>query len=140
MVPRLQDVFIGYETSNNFNSILNLQIAIIKLIHSENNGVQIGAGIWCGIAFVIAGALTISPGYSSIVTFRKVMLIVSIIFASFFAFWAFIQAFVHAIVDTFDGEYNENRWLRVTQGFCAVFEHVLAIVTLWQMKKSKPEE
>ena len=73
-----------------------------------------------------------SPGSSSSVTFRKVMLIVSIIFASFFAFWAFIQAFVHAIVDAFDNEYNENRYLRVTQGFCAGFEIILASVTLCQ--------
>ena len=125
-------MLILYSTSNTFHFILNLQIAIIKLIHFENNGVQIGAGIWCGIAFVIAGALTMSPGSSSTVTFRKVMLIVSIIFASFFAFWAFIQAFVHAIVDAFDNEYNENRYLRVTQGFCAGFEIILASVTLCQ--------
>ena len=103
----------------------------MKLIHFKNNGVQIGAGIWCGFAFVIAGVLTMVPGSSSVLPFRKVMLIVSIIFASFLAFWAFIGAFVHAIIDAFDNEYNENRWLRVTQGFCAIFEIILASVTLF---------
>ena len=53
-------------------------------------------------------------------------------FASFFAFWAFTGAFLHAIIDAFDNDYNENRWLRVTQGFCAIFEIVLASVTLSQ--------
>ena len=125
-------MLILYSTSNTFHFILNLQIAIIKLIHFENNGLQIGAGIWCGIAFVIAGALTISPGSSSTVTFRKVMLIVSIIFASFFAFWAFIHAFFHAIDFFYGNEYNENLWLRLTQGFCAGFEIILASVTLCQ--------
>ena len=104
----------------------------MKLIHFENNGVQIGAGIWCGFAYVIAGVLTIVPGSSSVLPLRKVMLIVSIIFASFLAFWAFFGAFVHAIIDAFDNDYNENRWLRVTQGFCAIFEIILARVILSQ--------
>jgi hypothetical protein len=121
-----------YETNNSFHFILNLQSVIMTLIRLEKNGVQIGAGIWCGIAFVIAGVLTIFPGSTSVITLRKVMLIVSIIFASFFAFWAFIGAFLHAIIDAFDNDYNENRWLRVTQGFCAIFEIVLASVTLSQ--------
>ena len=131
-------MLILYSTSNTFHFILNLQIAIIKLIHFENNGLQIGAGIWCGIAFVIAGALTISPGSSSTVTFRKVMLIVSIIFASFFAFWAFIHAFLHFIVYALsdDDEYNEQRWLRVIQGFCAGFEIILASVTLCKRRST----
>ena len=103
----------------------------MKLIHFENNGVQIGAGIWCGFAYVIAGVLTMVPGSSSVLPLRKVMLIVSIIFASFLAFWAFFGAFVHAIIDAFDNEYNENRWLRVTQGFCAIFEIILASVSLF---------
>ena len=107
----------------------------MKLIHFENNGVQIGAGIWCGFAYVIAGVLTMVPGSSSVLPLRKVMLIVSIIFASFFAFWAFIGAFpalfLNANIDV-DNDYNKNRWLRVTQGFCAIFEIILASVTLCQ--------
>ena len=61
--------------------------------------------------------------------------IVSIIFASFLAFWAFIGAFpalfLSANIDV-DNDYNKNRWLRVTQGFCAIFEIILARVTLSQ--------
>ena len=96
---------------------------------------QIGAGIWCGMAFIIAGILTISPGSPTLLPLRKVMLIISIIFAVFLAFWAFSGAIIHAVIDTFDpfdDEYNENRWLRVIQGFCAVFEIVLAGVTFCQ--------
>ena len=96
---------------------------------------QIGAGIWCGLAFIIAGILTISPGSPTILPLRKVMLIISIIFAIFLAFWAFSGAFIHAVIDTFDPfdeEYNENRLLRVIQGFSAVFEIVLAGVTFCQ--------
>ena len=107
----------------------------MTLIRLENYGGQIGAGIWCGIAFVIAGVLTIFPGSSSVLTLRKVMLIFSIIFASFLAFWAFIGAFpalfLSANIDV-DNDYNKNRWLRVTQGFCAIFEIILARVTLNQ--------
>ena len=84
---------------------------------------------------MIAGVLTIYPGSSSVLTLRKVILIVSIIFASFFAFWAFIGAFpalfLNANIDV-DNDYNKNRWLRVTQGFCAIFEIILARVTLSQ--------
>ena len=96
---------------------------------------QIGAGIWCGLAFIIAGILTISPGSPTILPLRKVMLIISIIFAVFLAFWTFSGAFIHAVIDTFDpfdDEYNENRLLRVIQGFCAVFKIVLAGVTFCQ--------
>ena len=96
---------------------------------------QIGAGIWCGLAFIIAGILTISPGSPTILPLRKVMLIISTIFAVFLAFWTFSGAFIHAVIDTFDpfdDEYNENRLLRVIQGFCAVFEIVLAGVTFCQ--------
>ena len=63
------------------------------------------------------------------------MLIISIIFAVFLAFWTFSGAFIHAIIDTFDpfdDEYNDNRLFRVIQGFCAVFEIVLAGVTFCQ--------
>ena len=108
----------------------------MTLIHLENYGGQIGAGIWCGIAFVIAGVLTIFPGSSSVLTLRKVMLIFSIIFASFLAFWAFIGAFPALFLNAsnidVDNDYNKNRWLRVTQGFCAIFEIILARVTLSQ--------
>ena len=106
----------------------------MDLIHYRNNGWQIGSGIWCGIPFVIAGGLTLSPGSSSITTLRKVMLIISIIFAAFFTFWAFIGATIHAFFDAWNNnnQYRENRWLRVTQGFCALFEIILASVTLCQ--------
>ena len=63
------------------------------------------------------------------------MLIISIIFGVFLAFWTFSGAFIHAVIDIFDpfdDEYNENRFLRVIQGFCAVFEIVLAGVTFCQ--------
>ena len=84
---------------------------------------------------MIAGVLTIFPGSSSVLTLRKVMLIVSIILASFFAFWAFIGAFpalfLNANIDV-DNDYNKNRWLRITQGFCSIFEIILARVTLSQ--------
>ena len=104
----------------------------MNLIHYRNNGWQIGSGIWCGIAFVIAGGLTMSPGSSSVTTLRKVMLIISIIFASFFTFYAFIAATIHAFGDWWNdnNQYSENRGLRVTQGFCAIFEIILASVTL----------
>ena len=107
----------------------------MTLVHLENYGGHIGAGIWCGIAFVIAGVLTIFPGSSSVLTLCKVMLIVSIMFALFFAFWAFIGAFpalfLNVNIDV-DNDYNKNRWLRITQGFCAIFEIILARVTLSQ--------
>ena len=97
-------------------------------------GWQIGSGIWCGIPFVIAGGLTMTPGSSSVTTLRKVMLIISIIFASFFTFYAFIAATIHAFADVWNNnnQYSENRGLRVTQGFCAIFEIILASVTLCQ--------
>ena len=106
----------------------------MDLIHYRNNGWQIGSGIWCGIPFVIAGGLTLSPGSSSVTTLRKVMLIISIIFASFFTFYAFIAATIHAFADAWNNnnQYSENRWLRVTQGFCAIFEIILASLTLCQ--------
>ena len=81
---------------------------------------------------MIAGGLTMSPGSTSVTTLRKVMLIISIIFASFFTFYAFIAATIHAFADVWNNnnQYSENRGLRVTQGFCAIFEIILAIVTL----------
>ena len=106
-----------------FLFVLNLQIAIMDDYY-RNDPFQIGSGIWCGIAFVIAGGLTLFPGPSSITKLRKVVLTISIIFAAFFAFWAFIAANV-------DRQY-ENKRLRVTQGFCAMFEIILAFVTLCQ--------
>jgi hypothetical protein len=54
---------------------------------------------------------------------------------NFLPFWAFIGAFpalfLNANIDV-DNDYIKNRWLRVTQGFCAVFEIILARVTLSQ--------
>ena len=92
----------------------------------------VGAGIWCGVAFVIAGVLIILPSSSSVLSLRRVTLILSMIFALFFAFWAFIGAFpalfLNANIDV-DHDYNKNRWLRITQGFCAIFEIILARVT-----------
>ena len=106
----------------------------MDLSHYRSYGWQIGSGIWCGIAFVIAGGLTMSPGSTSVTTLRKVMLIISIIFASFFTFYAFIAATIHAFADVWNNnnQYSENRGLRVTQGFCAIFEIILASVTLCQ--------
>jgi len=118
---------------------LAAQVAIIALGIGE--GIHIGIGIWCGISFIITGGLTISE---SNVTFRKVMLNVSVIFAIFLSFWAFIVAIIHAVndsnkeslpEDSLDtngnrGGYSHERWLRVTQGFCGLFEIALSIVTL----------
>ena len=113
----------------------------MTLIHLENYGGHIGAGIWCGILFVIAGVLTIFSGSSSLSTLRRVMLVLSIIFALFFAFWTFIGAFpalfLNASIDV-ENDYNKNRWLRVTQGFCAIFEIILARVTLSQRTSDQP--
>ena len=109
-----------------FHFVLNLQIAIMDNDYRDN-GLQIGSGIWCGIAFVIAGGLTMFPGSSSITTLRKVVLTISIIFAAFSAFWAFIAANDYG----YHSQY-ENKRLRVTQGFFAMFEIILAFVTLCQ--------
>ena len=75
-----------------------------------------------------------SPGSSSITTSRKVMLIISIIFAAFFTIWAFSGAIIYAFSNVISrsGQYNEHSWLRVTQVFCAIFEIILASVTLCQ--------
>ena len=92
----------------------------------------IGTGIWCGITFIIAGILVISSESPSVLTFRKVMLISSMVFAIFMAFWSFTASLIHAGIDIFKDQYNHERSLRVTQGFCAIFEIVLTIVTLCQ--------
>jgi len=92
----------------------------------------IGTGIWCGITFIGAGILTISSESPSVLTFRKVMVILSMVFAIFMAFWSFIASLIHAGIDHFYDQYSHERSLRVTQGFCAIFEIVLTIVTLCQ--------
>jgi hypothetical protein len=62
------------------------------------------------------------------------MLIISIIFASFLTFYAFIAATIHAFDDWWNdnNRYSENRGLRITQGFCAIFEIILASLTFLQ--------
>ena len=58
------------------------------------------------------------------------MLILSMVFAIFMVFWTFIvQVLIHAGID-YISSYERN--LRVTQGFCATFELVFAVVTLCQ--------
>ena len=54
------------------------------------------------------------------------------VFAIFMAFWSFIASLIHAGIDHFYDQYSHERSLRVTQGFCAIFEIVLTIVTLCQ--------
>ena len=48
--------------------------------------------------------------------------------------WAFIAAIVHAGIDLSNSgsNYSHERWLRVTQGFCALFEIAISTVTLCQ--------
>ena len=62
------------------------------------------------------------------------MVILSMVFAIFMAVWAFIASLIHARIDAIDenDQYSHERSLRVTQGFCAIFEIVLTIVTLCQ--------
>ena len=92
-----------------------LQIFIINLIHYEETGVQIGAGIWCGIVFVFTGIITILPRAPSVVRIRNVMLIISITFAGFFIYWSFLYVFIHKLGYN-NSEYKTHRWLRGTQG------------------------
>ena len=97
----------------------------------------IGTGIWCGITFIIAGFLVLSSESPSVLTFRKVMVILSMVFAIFMAFWSFTASLIHAGIDLFRDQSSHNRAghersLRVAQGFCAIFEIVLTIVTLCQ--------
>ena len=92
----------------------------------------IGTGIWCGITFIIAGILVISSESPSVLTYRKVMVILSMVFAIFLAFWSFTASLIHAGIDLFKDQYSHERSFRVTQGFCAIFEIVLTIVTLCQ--------
>ena len=106
-----------------------MQIGIIlQYDYDGDTWFHIHAGIWCGLVFIVTGSLTLCGD----LTFRKVMLIISIIFAIFLAFWAFVLALIHAGVDAWNKEYSHDRWLRVTQGFVGVIEIVLAIVTLCQ--------
>ena len=95
----------------------------------DGDDLDIGTGIWCGITFIIAGILVLSSESPSVLTFRKVMVILSMVFAIFMAFWAFIASLIHARIDD---QYSHELGLRVTQGFCAIFEIVLTIVTLCQ--------
>ena len=82
------------------------------------------------MTFIIAGILVISSESPSMLTFRKVMVILSIVFAVFMFFGAFIvQVLIHAGIDYIS---SLERNLRVTQGFCAIFELVLSVVTLCQ--------
>ena len=82
------------------------------------------------MTFIIAGILVISSESPSMLTFRKVMVILSIVFAVFMFFGAFIvQVLIHAGIDYIS---SLERNLRVTQGFCAIFELVLTVVTLCQ--------
>ena len=96
----------------------------------------IGTGIWCGVTFIIAGILVLSSESPSVLTYRKQMVILSMVFAIFMAFWSFSASLIHAGIDLFRVQYSHEssheRSLRVTQGFCAIFEIVLTIVTLCQ--------
>merc|ERR1712008_133869 len=94
---------------------------------------QIGIlSLYDGDGYIGAGILTISSESPSVLTFRKVMVILSMVFAIFMAFWSFIASLIHAGIDHFYDQYSHERSLRVTQGFCAIFEIVLTIVTLCQ--------
>ena len=95
----------------------------------------IGTGIWCGITFIITGILVLSSESPSVLTYRKVMVILSMVFAIFLAFWAFSASLIHAGINLFRDDHDRaghERSLRVAQGFCAIFEIVFTIVTLCQ--------
>ena len=82
------------------------------------------------MTFIIAGILVISSESPSMLTFRKVMVILSMVFAIVMFFWEFfVQVLIHAGIDYIS---SLERNLRVTQGFCAIFELVLTVVTLCQ--------
>ena len=98
----------------------------------DGDDLDIGTGIWCGITFIIAGILVLSSESPSVLTYRKVMVILSMVFAIFLAFWSFTASLIHAGIDLFKDQYSHERSFRVTQGFCAIFEIVLTIVTLCQ--------
>merc|ERR1719491_817211 len=91
--------FIGLGLAQIFCGSITIatQILIINLIQYEETGVQIGAGIWCGIVFVFAGIITMLPRAPSVVRIRNVMLIISITFASFFIYWSFLYVFIHKL-------------------------------------------
>ena len=79
---------------------------------------------------MIAGILVISSESPSVLTLRKVMVILSMVFAIVMFFWEFIvQVLIHAGLEYIS---SHERNLRVTQGFCAIFELVTAVVTLCQ--------
>ena len=87
------------------------------------------------MTFIIAGILVISSESPSMLTFRKVMVILSMVFAIFLAFWAFSASLIHAGINLFRDDHDRaghERSLRVAQGFCAIFEIVFTIVTLCQ--------
>merc|ERR1712008_306548 len=123
--------FLGLGIAHIFCGLVVIctQIGILYLYNGDG---YIGTGIWCGITFIGAGILTISSESPSVLTFRKVMVILSMVFAIFMAFWSFIASLIHAGIDHFYDQYSHERSLRVTQGFCAIFEIVLTIVTLCQ--------
>ena len=102
----------------------------------DGDDLDIGTGIWCGVTFIIAGILVLSSESPSVLTYRKQMVILSMVFAIFMAFWSFSASLIHAGFDLFRDQYSHEssheRSLRVTQGFCAIFEIVLTIVTLCQ--------
>merc|ERR1712110_955524 len=120
--------FLGLGIAHIFCGLVVIctQIGILYLYDGDG---YIGTGIWCGITFIIAGILVLSSESPSVLTFRKVMVILSMVFAIFMAFWAFIASLIHARIDD---QYSHELGLRVTQGFCAIFEIVLTIVTLCQ--------
>ena len=101
-----------------------------------NGDGYIGTGIWCGIAFITTGFLVqLSSESPSVLTYRKVMVILSMVFAIFLAFWAFSASLIHAGINLFRDDHDRaghERSLRVAQGFCAIFEIVFTIVTLCQ--------
>ena len=127
--------FLGLGIAHIFCGLVAIctQIGILYLYDGDDY-VYIGTGIWCGMTFIIAGILVLSSESPSVLTFRKVMVILSMVFAIFMAVWAFIASLIHARIDAIDenDQYSHEHSLRVTQGFCAIFEIVLTIVTLCQ--------
>jgi len=128
--------FLGLGIAHIFCGLVAIctHIGILYLYDGDDWYVYIGSGIWCGITFIIAGILVLSSESPSVFTFRKVMVILSMVFAIFMALWAFFASLIHARIDAIDenDQYSHEHSLRVTQGFCAIFEIVLTIVTLCQ--------
>jgi len=124
--------FLGLGIAHIFCGLVTIctQIGILYLYNGDG---YIGTGIWCGIAFITTGFLVqLSSESPSVLTYRKVMVILSMVFAIFLAFWSFTASLIHAGIDLFKDQYSHERSFRVTQGFCAIFEIVLTIVTLCQ--------